>query len=372
MKSLEKCLNLLKRLSLSPDGEAVLAAAAECDKHLKERPNREPVLEPATKSQRRENLRKLVSGYLDEPIETLNVDVVRKIDERSRLSVLPNHVENTVPECLWLLARIVEHFLSEDARPYCAFCYRTVAVRSNGRLKEFCPEHASGSKGNAGGYLRGRAHQEAFKKDLAHQLHPDELALKLLRHQFNARRKGGGDAGYIVAGTAGRNWSFGSGLDIGELKLTQIAQGHPDWTELALRWRQDFEDWEGVAQISKGAVAITPKLLVKQWLRWKAWMVAGDHGAQVGKGRPAKFDHDEALRLRAEGMRVSEIAKKFPQVNPKSLIVFFSRWDLAHIDRDRALQLRHEGKTNEEIATIFGVSARSVTKVLPSDKDGSD
>ncbi len=68
MKSLEKCLNLLKRLTLSPDGEAVLAAAAQCDKHLKERLNREPVLEPATNSQSRENLRQLVSDYLDEPI----------------------------------------------------------------------------------------------------------------------------------------------------------------------------------------------------------------------------------------------------------------------------------------------------------------
>jgi hypothetical protein len=332
MKNLDKYLTLLKRLALSPDGEAVLVAAAQCDKNLEEDDQGEPQLVPATKSQRRENLCKLVSGYLDEPIETLNVDVVRKIDERSRLSARPNFDENTVPECLWLLARIVEHFLSEDARPYCAFCYRTVAVRSNGRLKEFCPEHASGSKGNAGGYLRGRAHQEAFKKDLAHQLHPDELALKLLRHQFNARRKGGGDAGYIVAGTAGRNWSFGSGLDIGELKLTQIAQGHPDWTELALRWRQDFDDSEGVAQISKGAVAITPKLLVKQWLRWKAWKVYGDANARVGKGRPQQINPEGAMEIwereKDKGLKAGEIyaliAEEY-EVTDKSVAVFFSR-----------------------------------------------
>lgn len=332
MKNFDTYLPLLKRMTLSPDGEAVLAAAAECDKHLKKRPNKEPVQEPATKSQRRENLCKLVSGYLDEPIEILNVDLVRKIDERSRLSVLPNHDENRVPECLWLLARIVEYFLSEDARPYCAFCYRTVAIRSNGRLKEFCTEHASGSKGNAGGYLRGRTHQEAFKKHLAHQLHSDELALKLLKHQFNARRKGGGDAGYIVAGTVGRNWSFGSGLDIGELKLTQIVQGHPDWTELALRWRQDFEDWEGVAQISKGAVAITPQLLVKQWLRWKAWKVYGDVNARVGKGRPQQISPEGAIEIwnreKDKGVKAGEIyamiANEY-EVTDKSVAVFFSR-----------------------------------------------
>ncbi len=260
------------------------------------------------------------------------MDVVRKVDERSRLSVLPNYDENTVPECLWLLARIVEHFLSEDARPYCAFCYRTVAVRSNGRLKEYCPEHASGSKGNAGGYLRGRARQEAFEDYLARQVSTDDLALKLLRHQFNARRKGGGDAGYIVAGTAGRNWSFGSGLAIGELKLTQIAQGHPDWTELALRWRQDFDDSEGSAQISKGAVAITPKLLVKQWLRWKAWIIAGDANARVGKGRPQQIDPEGAIEIwkreKDKGLKAGEIyaliAKEY-EVTDKSVAVFFSR-----------------------------------------------
>lgn len=333
MNSFDKCLNLLKRLTLSPDGEAVLLAAAQCDKHLKERPNREPVLEPATKGQRRENLRKLVSGYLDEPIETLNVDVVRKIDERSRLSVLPNYVENTVPECLWLLARIVEHFLSEDARPYCAFCYRTVAVRSNGRLKEFCPEHASGSKGNAGGYLRGRAHHEAFEEYLAKQVSTDELALKLLRHQFNARRKGGGDAGYIVAATAdGRNWTFGSGLDLGELKLPQIVHEHPDWTELAFRWRKYFEDSEGVTQIRMGTVAITPKHLVKQWLRWKAWMVAGDVKARVGKGRPQQINPEGAMEIwereKDKGLKAGEIYAKIAEeyeVTEKSVAVFFSR-----------------------------------------------
>jgi len=113
-------------------------------------------------------------------------------------------------------------------------------------------------------------------------------------------------------------------------------------------------------------------MLVEQWLRWKAWTVAGDPVAQIGKGRPAQFDQDEALRLRAEGMRVSEIAGKFPRIKPKSLIVFFSRWDLAHIDREQAVRMHREGKTDEEIAKFFGVALRSVTKVLASDMDGSN
>lgn len=312
MKSLDAYLPLLNRLLLSVEGVAVLESVAQCGG--------------------KKDLCQLVSDYLLEPIDSLTLDLVRKIDERSRLSAQSHFDDNTVPECFWLLARIVERVLSTDARPFCAFCYRTVAVRSNGRLKDYCPEHASGSDGNAGGYLRGRAHQEAFENHLAGQIPPDELALKLLRHQCNARRKGGGDAGYIVAGTASWNWSSGSELDIGELKLLQIAHGHPDWTELALRWRQDFKDDEGVAEISKGAIAVTPSRLVEQWLRWKAWMVAGDYKARVGKGRPQKIDPERAMAVWAQEMPkgvkagdiYAQIAAEFG-VSEKSVAVFFSR-----------------------------------------------
>ena len=58
----------------------------------------------------------------------------------------------------------------------------------------------------------------------------------------------------------------------------------------------------------------------------------------------------------------------FLTVNPKSLIVFFSRWDLAHIDREQALQMRNEGKTDTQIAAHFSVSPKSVAKVLASEE----
>lgn len=312
MKNLDAYLPLLNRLLLSVEGAAVLESVAQC--------------------RGKKELCQLVGDYLLEPIDSLTLDLVRKIDERSRLSARSHFEDNTVPECLWLLARIVERVLSTDARPFCAFCYRTVSVRSNGRLKDYCPEHASGSNGNAGGYLRGRAHQEAFENHLAGQAPPDELALKLLRHQCNARRKGGGDAGYIVAGTASWNWSSGSELDIGELKLLQIAHGHPDWTELALRWRQDFEDHEGVVEINKGAIAVTPSRLLEQWLRWKAWMVAGDYKARVGKGRPQKIVPERAIAVWTQemdkGVKAGEIYAQIAEefgVTEKSVAVFFSR-----------------------------------------------
>lgn len=312
MKNLDAYMPLLNRLSLSAEGVDLLDSAAQCE--------------------RKKDLCLLVSKHLSKPIDSLTPGLVRTIDERSRLAAQLRLDESTVPECLWLLARIVEGVLSGDSRPFCAFCYRTVAVRSNGRLKDYCPEHASGSNGNARGYLRGRAHQDAFEDHLADQGTADELAFKLLRHQCNARRKGGGDAGYILAGTASWNWSSGSELDIRELKLLEIAHGHPDWTELALRWRQDFDDHEGVVEISKGAIAVTPSRLVEQWLRWKAWMVAGDYKARVGKGRPQKIDPERAMAVWAQeipkGVKAGEIYAQIAAeygVSEKSVAVFFSR-----------------------------------------------
>ena len=144
--------------------------------------------------------------------------------------------------------------------------------------------------------------------------HLDALELRLLKFQFNAFRRGGGYAGYIVTYKEGSGWIVGSCLsfhDLGLPKLTlpKITDDYRDWTELALEWRVLFEDFEGVLQLSKGGVAVTPRMLVEQWLRWKAWMVAGDHGAQVGKGRPAKINREEALGLRAEGMPVPKSQK---------------------------------------------------------------
>lgn len=352
MKNLDTFLSLLKGLTSSAEGAAVLESVAQCGG--------------------KKDLCQLVGDYLLDPIDSLTLDLVRKIDERSRqlardtLSLREDHPDfddNDVPACLWLWARIIEHVLSTDARPFCTFCYRTVALRSNGRLKEYCPEHAS-NKGNAGGYLRGRAHQKAFEEFLADQESPDDLVLGLLRFELNSRRKAGGNAGYVFKESIRKIQASGIRLDIKLDDLHWMTQGHPDWTELALRWRQHVEDYEGVGQISKGLIAVTPSQLVEQWIRWNAWKERGDFSARVGKGRPTKIDHDEALRLRAEGMRVSDIAKHFPEVNPKSLIVFFSRWDLAHIDREQALQMRNEGKTDAEIAAHFSVSPKSVTKVL--------
>jgi hypothetical protein len=303
-----------------------------------------------------------------------SLDLVRNLDVMARQRV---RADLEGAECLWLLARLVEYVLSMKHRPFCKFCFRTVAVRSNGRLKDFCPMHASGtSSRDTAAYQRGRKHQadlEAYLEKLPKLSkgrgtdklpHLDFLEWRLLSFQLNAFRKGGGSAGYIVTHLDWDAWIVGAPLNIDELRLPEIADDHPDWSELAWRWRTLFEDHEGVQQLGKGGVAATPRMLVEQWLRWKAWMVAGDNVAQVGKGRPAKINQEEALRLRAEGLPVSEIAKRYPTANPKSLLVFFSRWDLAHIDRDQAIRWRADGKTDEEIAARFKVSARSVAKVL--------
>lgn len=353
MKNLPEYLSLLKRLPLSSQGEAVLASAGECKS--------------------KKDLCRQLGEHLGGSIDSLTLDLAREIDESSRqlaLERLPRHgaqpdfADDNLPECRWLWAKIVEYVLSTDARPFCAFCYRTVAVRSNGRPKDYCPEHASGSQGNAAGYLRGRAHQKAFADHLAAQESPDELAFKLLRFQFYSRRNGGGNPGDIVKHSIDNIRSSGIQLDAEEGGLDWMTRGQPDWTELALRWRKHVQDDEGVVPISNGSIAVTPLRLVEQWIRWNAWKDRGDFSARVGKGRPAKFDHDEAVRLRDLGMPVSEIAKRFPEINPKSLFVFFSRRDLAQIDREEALQMHADGKTDEQIAARFEVSARSVAKVL--------
>ena len=311
-----------------------------------------------------------------------SLDLVRNLDVMARQRV---RADLEGAECLWLLARLVEYVLSMKHRPFCKFCFRTVAVRSNGRLKDFCPMHASGtSSRDTAAYQRGRKHQadlEAYLEKLPKLSkgrgtdklpHLDFLEWRLLSFQLNAFRKGGGSAGYIVTHLDWDAWIVGAPLNIDELRLPEITDDHPDWSELAWRWRTLFEDHEGVQQLGKGGVAATPRMLVEQWLRWKAWMVAGDNVAQVGKGRPAKINQEEALRLRAEGLPVSEIAKRYPTANPKSLLVFFSRWDLAHIDRDQAIQMRNEGMTDAQIAAHFSVSPKSVAKVLASVEGATD
>ena len=251
-----------------------------------------------------------------------SLDLVRNLDVMARQRV---RADLEGAECLWLLARLVEYVLSMKHRPFCKFCFRTVAVRSNGRLKDFCPMHASGtSSRDTAAYQRGRKHQadlEAYLEKLPKLSkgrgtdklpHLDFLEWRLLSFQLNAFRKGGGSAGYIVTHLDWDAWIVGAPLNIDELRLPEIADDHPDWSELAWRWRALFEDHEGVQQLGKGGVAVTPRMLVEQWLRWKAWMVAGDHGAQVGKGRPAKINREEALRATCRGHAGRRNRKKIP------------------------------------------------------------
>jgi uncharacterized protein (DUF433 family) len=353
----------------------------------------------------------------------LTLDLVRDLDYRARDQARSEDV--AAAEKLWVLARLVEYLLSLNQRPLCKFCYRTVGLRTNGRLKDLCPHHATGKdSGRTAEYQRGRKHQHDMERLLSLLPSAEEFAQALLTYQLNSLRAKGGAPATIISrfdfndfiadkfikqmnaasnqknaddssgqatadakrqDSADESWDWavqldeaagGSGLwriSRSELGIADITQDYPDWTELAMRWRAQFADLEGLQKLNGvGESAVTPLMLIEQWLRWKAWTVRGDSSARVGKGRPSKFDHEEALRLRAQGMRVSAIAKHFPEVHPKYLTVFFSRWDLAHIDREQALKMRNEGKTDAEIAAHFSVSTKSVTKVLASEEGVPD
>jgi hypothetical protein len=321
------------------------------------------VLLNAARLRKRKELAALIGSVTGTEPADLTLELVRDLDYQARHQVRVDDV--AAAEKLWALARLVEYLLSLNQRPICRFCYRSVGLRSNGRLKDFCPHHASGmDAGHAAEYQRARKRQHALDRLLQLLPSSEDFAQALLEYQLNSLRLKGGVAGRIVskfdfngfidgklfkippsqsisddewtglmenryerlrqlneAAGGELRWRFSKA----ELMLDDLTQDSPDWTELAMRWRARFDDLEGLQKLKDGAEgAVTPLLLMEQWLKWKAWSVVGDETVQIRRGRPAKIDREGAIKMRGEGKTDAEIAAKY-DVSKKSVGVFFSR-----------------------------------------------
>lgn len=299
----------LERLPLGEDAKALLTKIKSCDEL---------------------GLLKLLAPFFTTSMKTIDLAVVRALQSLARGLAASGESRLPLLDQAWLLARATEEFASKGLRPFCSRCYRTVAVRRDGRFKEFCPEHASDNEAsNRGGYLRGYR----FSAEFAEQVNSEQfeklvadLEYRFLRHQLFSTRKGSGAASNVVLPvvTTESNWTQGTGLTVQSLRLDEICDDFPDWTELAQRWRLLFDDQEGVQELKSDVHAVTPRLLVTQWLRWKVWSDAGDKSARVGKGRPPKIDKDAALKLRVDGNTHAQIADHFG-VSKAAVAMFFTR-----------------------------------------------
>jgi hypothetical protein len=257
-----------------------------------------------------------------------SLEMVRMWDEQARLRAQHQQGGDEFVDRWWLAARLCEFGLAEKHRPFCRYCFRTVQSRTNKRLKQFCPEHAS--DGDRGAYLRGYRFGSEFDETASggavHTL-LDDLEYRFLLHQLNSVRMGAGSVRNMVDPVHAlkpNSWSRAAQLDLQALRVTEILEGYPDWTELALRWRGLFSDETGVSELTERGMAVTPRLLLEQWIRWRIWNEVGDKHAQVGRGRPSKIDEETALKLREEGRTHAQIAEHFG-VTKIAVSMFFSR-----------------------------------------------
>jgi hypothetical protein len=255
-------------------------------------------------------------GYITETEpEELTLDLVRNLDRSARQSIQTGNV--AAAERFWVCARLAEYRLSLYQRPFCKSCYLSVTLRSNGRLKDFCPGHSSGKEaGHTAEYQRGRKRQQKMDRLLSLLPSKEEFAQALLTYQLNSLRAKGGAPATIISrfdfnrfiidksikqmdatsnqkiaddslsnleadtrwhDSADERWDRMKQLDDAagepgrwridpsELRLADITEGYPDWTELATRWRALFADSEGLQKLS-GVVdgAVTPLMLVDQ------------------------------------------------------------------------------------------------------------
>lgn len=299
----------LERLPLDVESKALLEQAGDLDEL---------------------RLLKLLQPHFTVVIKAIDLGVVRALQELARGLGKAGESGLSLFNQVWLLARLSELFASRNLLPFCSRCYRTVAMRRDGRPKEFCPEHASDNEStNRGGYLRGYRFSTEFVERVSSEEFENqvtELEYRFLRHQYYSTRYGAGAASYVVCPEEVTEpiWTKGTALTIEGLRLNEICDDYPDWTELTLRWRKLFNDEEGVQELLAQDRAITPRVLVTQWLRWKAWSDLGDKTARVGKGRPAKIDKDTALKLKADGKTYAEIAEIFG-VSKVAVGMFFTR-----------------------------------------------
>lgn len=261
-------------------------------------------------------------------VTKLSLEMVRLWDEQARLRAQQQQGGDEFVDRWWLAARLCEFGLAEKHRPFCRYCFRTVQSRTNKRLKQFCTEHASDR--DRGAYLRGYRFGSEFDETVsgeAVRMLLDDLEFRFLQHQLYSVRLGAGSARNMVDPAQAlrpNSWSNVANLDLQALRLSEILDGYPDWTELALRWRSLFSDEEGVLELTERGGAVTPSLLLEQWIRWRIWNEVGDKHAQVGRGRPSKIDEATALKLREEGKTHAQIAEHFG-VSKIAVSMFFSR-----------------------------------------------
>jgi hypothetical protein len=257
-----------------------------------------------------------------------SLEMVRTLDEQARLHAQHQQGGDEFVDRWWLAARLCEYGLAEKHRPFCRYCFRTVQSRTNKRLKQFCPEHAS--DGDRGAYLRGYRFGSEFDETASSEVVQnllDDLERRFLLHQLHSVRMGAGSARNMVDPVHAlkpNSWSRAAQLDLQALRVNEILDGYPDWTELALRWRNLFSDAVGVAELTERGIAVTPRLLLAQWVRWRIWNEVGDKHAQIGRGRPAKIEKATALQLKAEGKTHAEIAEYFG-VSKIAVSMFFTR-----------------------------------------------
>jgi hypothetical protein len=261
-------------------------------------------------------------------VHKFSLEMVRHLDELARLRGQAQlEIDEFVDRC-WLAARLCELGLADKHRPFCRYCFRTVQSRKNKGHKRFCIDHAS--DGDRGAYLRGYRFGSEFDETASSvvvQALLDDLECRFLLHQLYSVRMGAGSARNMVDPVHAlkpNSWSRAAQLDLQALRVNEILEGFPDWTELALRWRGLFSDEEGVLELTERGMAVTPRLLLEQWIRWRICNDVGDKHAQVGRGRPSKIDEATALKLREEGKTHAQIAEHFG-VTKIAVSMFFSR-----------------------------------------------
>jgi DNA-binding CsgD family transcriptional regulator len=247
---------------------------------------------------------------------------------------------------MWTLARLLEWMGERGLPELCSFCHRSVEERKDGKPMLYCIKHApTENQENKGGYQRGRKYaqefQELFSKFDSSETGEGEgglvpvnvavLAREMLRLQFRAARNGGGSAFWALREVLRKedacyDLSILIPDDDPELKLLHAPpnSGWSRFTELALTLRARTDDARGLESIQNRHATASPLSIARQWVRYIAWLRAGDNLARVGKGRPAEIDKATALKMKAERKGNAEIAQEFG-VSVNSVNAFFAR-----------------------------------------------
>lgn len=278
-----------------------------------------------------------VAAYVQE-----NLGLVDGYASRRKKHPNPKHDENRF-RYLWTLARLLE-WAGERSLGLCSFCHRSVEDRRDGKPMLYCIKHAPTENGeNKGGYQRGRKHAQDFQilyrawagreNDDANTSGSeiDRLTLEVLGLHMRAARNGGGSAFWAlreVLRKEDESYDFSHLIpehDLG-LALLQAPTGS-EWssfTELAKAVREQIDDTRGLDHMKTTHGTATPLSIAEQWIRYAAWLHAGDSKARVGKGRPSEIDREKAMEMKANLVTNQEIARTF-KVSVHAVNAFFAK-----------------------------------------------